>query len=62
MVTGISASHGSIAGGMGITVEGYGFGMGNTYPAVRLGPTRCEQDTWISDSSMLCTTPAGQVT
>ena len=61
VVTAISKSHGSIAGGLGITVTGYGFGMADTIVGVKVGESRCEQDSWISDSSLLCTTPAGQV-
>jgi len=60
VVTAISKSHGSIAGGLGITVTGYGFGMADTIVGVKVGESRCEQDSWISDSSLLCTTPAGQ--
>ena len=60
VVTGVSSTHGSIAGGLEMTVTGYGFGLGNTFPAVKVGPTRCEHESWISDSSMRCTTPAGQ--
>ena len=61
VVTSISTDHGSIAGGLAITVTGYGFGMADTQPAVSIGLSPCEEDSWISDTSMRCTTPAGQV-
>ena len=60
VVTGVSTSHGSIAGGMQLTVTGYGFGLADTQPMVKIGSSLCEKDGWLSDSSMLCTTPAGQ--
>lgn len=60
VVTALSASSGAVGGGMRVTITGYGFGVWDSQPTGRIGGEACGRSEWTSDSSLACTTPAGQ--
>ena len=49
----------SPAGGGALTVMGSGFGFQSGQATVSLGTTECRQTTYLSDSTLVCTPPAG---
>ncbi|KAJ1478874.1 hypothetical protein T484DRAFT_1960071, partial [Baffinella frigidus] len=53
---------GSSAGGQVVTVFGTNFGPSAEGQTVRIGGRGCLQSTWVSDSVMLCSSPAGALT
>jgi hypothetical protein len=60
VVTGVSPNHGPTGGGSKITVLGKNFGVQDSRPTVSVGHTPCTLTVWQSDSSIVCTVPAGQ--
>jgi len=60
VVTAISSPTGAIGGGLRVTITGYGFGLYDSKPEAKIGPSKCRSEEWTSDSSLACTTPSGQ--
>jgi len=60
VVTGVNPNHGPTGGGSKITVLGKNFGVQDSRPTVSVGHTPCTLTVWQSDSSIVCTVPAGQ--
>ena len=60
VVTGVNPNHGPTGGGSKITVLGKNFGVQDSRPTVSIGHTPCTLTVWQSDSSIVCTVPAGQ--
>jgi hypothetical protein len=60
VVTGVNPNHGPTGGGSKITVLGKNFGVQDSRPTVSVGHTPCALTVWQSDSSILCTVPAGE--
>ena len=58
VVTGVSYFASSALLGFS-TISGVNFGSANPTPTVRIGNTLCTSTSWLSGSSIYCTTPAG---
>ena len=59
VVTAVTPKEGNSAGGLPITMLGSSFGVSDSDPGAYVGDTRCSRTLYVSDTSVVCVTPAG---